>query len=160
MDIKLKIQKMLEESIDDFRGVVLEIFREVENENECDTRQEYFSGECQEVSMEIYNKLAQRGYDPKFVQGLFFMNADLWKGEEDKTGVPDADLQDHAWVECNGYVIDMTVEQFETEENLKFVIEKKKNCYRYIPDYYERDHKKMLKRACDHFGYGWELLDD
>lgn len=91
------------------------------------------AGYCGQVSKEIIEELNNIGYDAKLVEGDFLINEDLWSMTP--TGNPKPSLTNHIWVETNGYLIDVTHDQYSEaiEEKMPdIVFNKIENCLRYI----------------------------
>lgn len=91
------------------------------------------SGVCGEASKKILYELKKIGYESELISGDFLINEDLWKLKP--TGVPKPVLTNHVWVETNGYLIDVTHDQYSEaiEEKLPdIVFDKIENCPRYV----------------------------
>ena len=103
-DIALSVRKQLVESYDD----------------------EYLQAVCLDCSRELRDELIKNGYNAVVVQGEFELDDsyDLYSDEFVDKDRSVLNLPLHYWVEVDGFIVDITVSQFndEVEEELPGII--------------------------------------
>jgi hypothetical protein len=80
------------------------------------------AGHCEEAAGELAELLAAEGYDAYFVGGRVPIPATGRGGASNWVG--------HCWVECDGFILDPTCEQFGSFDNLVFTFDDPSALYR------------------------------
>ncbi len=78
-----------------------------------EVRNEYapnFQGSCEGASADLAERLRAIGYDARVMQGMYDYPYD--------DGEVECETSSHVWVEIPGYILDPTVEQFESDEHI------------------------------------------
>lgn len=95
---KENFRKELLEVATDIRNKMVELYTDKYGLNLC--------GKCIEASDLIVEKLAKKGIEAKTVEG--------WCIYEDDSSCSDRCFDEHTWVECKNYYIDVTADQFNS----------------------------------------------